>query len=66
MPIKARLGSPTTVTVSMERSSSPASNGDKCISRMWGLKDEHVQIWRAMVFTRAPFAFEPEEEAEAE
>jgi hypothetical protein len=33
---------------------------------MWGLKDEHVQIWRAMVFTRAPFAFEPEEEAEAE
>jgi hypothetical protein len=24
-------------------------NGEKCISRMWGLKDKEVQIWRVMV-----------------
>jgi hypothetical protein len=41
--------------------------GTKCISRMWGLKDDDVWIWRVTgVHEPAPFAFDPEEEAEAE
>src|SRR5262245_25381501 len=43
--------------------------GNKCISRMWGLKDEHVQIWRVTgVFVPRQFADPdpPEEEAETE
>jgi hypothetical protein len=45
--------------------------GKKCITRMWGLKDKDVQIWRVTgvyVWTPVPFADAdaPEEEAGAE
>ena len=42
------------------------ANGDTRIERMWGLKDEHVQIWRVMgVHTPVPFTIEPEENRDA-
>src|SRR5262245_13622285 len=41
------------------------ANGDKRIERMWGLKDEHVQIWRVTgIWTPVPDA--PEEDTQTE
>jgi len=41
--------------------------GNKCIDRIWGLKDKGVQIWRVTgVWTAVASADAPEEEARAE